>query len=236
MGAIEATQAAAFQNQQMRSQQLQAQLLQSAGMQGVIGDNGEYMNADGTPINWKQVGLSTAGDPGVWRNIALFAGGGALAGGSAGLGIGAIPGAAIGAAIGVGVAIRSNVKSQKTDTMAAQKIVLTQGQTNLNRLILLMQADPANAPLYIDGYNQQMNKIAEAYSNLKADASNNLNLIVEQDGTTQLARFEAFYSPGGARDYYNQKMQLAIAAPNAQQALTELAISQQNIEGENELQ
>jgi hypothetical protein len=174
----------------------------------------------------------TAGDASTWKTIATFAGGGALAG-SAVPGLGTVAGLIIGAAIGVGSSILSNIKSQKADNMAAQKLTLTQGQANLNKLILLAQVDAGNSQKYVDGFNAQLDKISEAYANLKADASSNLNLMVEQDGTTQLARFDSFYGEGGAYGYYKQKMANALVAPNSQMALQELAIAQQSIGDES---
>lgn len=222
------------QQQQLASQELAQQLASSAGIAiSGVDSQGNYLDSKGMPINWKEVGLSTVGDPNAWTKI-----GGAIAAGAVGgsfiPGIGNIAGAILGAAVGVGASVLSNVRAQKADNLNTQKLILTQGQSNLNKLTLLVQADPARAPEYIDSFNQQLDNIAQAYANLKADASSNLNLIVEQDGSTQLARFQSFYSQGGGYDYYTAKMQNAVITPNAQAALAELAVVQQSIGSENE--
>lgn len=218
--------------EQQRQQQIAAQLGQTP--QPVISQPMQQVDANGVPIDWKQVGLSTAADPGVWTRAATFAAAGAVAGGTAGLGIGAVPGALIGFGIGIAASVMSNIKSQKTENIQSQRLVLTDGQANLNYLALLAQADPQNSDKYVDSFNEQLDRIAEAHANLKADTMSNLNLMVEQDGTKELQRFENFYAAGGRYDYYKQKMQNALIAPNPEQAIMELSIVQQSIAEEEE--
>lgn len=215
---------------QQQAEMLASQIAQSSGIQGIQKDiNGNFIDGNGTPINWKQVGYATAADKSAWTTIGTLAAGGAYLGSLAAPGAGTVIGIIGGALLGLGVSTLSNIRSQKSDNLQAQKISLTNGQTNLNKLTLLVQADPARAPEYIDGFNAQLDKIAQAYANLRADASSDLNLITAQDGTTELARFANFYAQGGAAEYYKQKMALAIAAPNSQAALMELAVVQQSI-------
>ena len=226
----------AQQQAQMQQQQLMQQLAGSAGIQGMQQDiNGNYVDAKGAPIDWTQVGLSTAADKGAWATIGGLAGAGAVLGGTAGLGFGAVPGAIGGALLGIGVSILGNIKQQKGENIGGYKSELTDGQKYLNQLTLLVQAHPENAQNYIDGFNLQMDKIEEAHAKLYAEATSNLNAVVEQDATRELARFDNFYSPNGGRDILKMKMQNAIMAPNAQNALAELAISQQSIGDEEGL-
>jgi hypothetical protein len=247
----------AQQQAQARQQMLAQQLAQRAGIQlGGQDAQGNYIDSNGAPMDWKQVGLSTAADKSAWATIGGLGASGGVLGGSIGaaLGAGAATGAAVGTAaapftlgtsvlagiavgalLGVGISVLSNIKQQKAENIAGYKSELTDGQKYLNQLTLLVQAHPENAQNYIDGFNLQMDKIAEARAKLYAEATSNLNAVIEEDATRELARFDNFYSPNGGRDILRMKMQNAILAPDAQKALTELAISQQSIGDENEL-
>lgn len=209
--------------QQIQSEQLQSQLgqIQYDQFGNIIAPGA----GEGIPIDYKQVALSNV------PNIITRGLTGAVAGAVVGAptGVGAPIGAIAGFVAGVVSGVFSNINSQKADNIGAQKLILTEGQRNLNYFAMLAQVDQANADKYIDGFNQQLSNIAEAYSNLQADTRSNLNLMVAQDGTRELQRFANFYATGGGYEYYTQKMRYAITNPNAQQALIELSAIQQSI-------
>jgi hypothetical protein len=179
----------------------------------------------------KQLALSSAVEPSTYKTTGAFAAGGAMVG-SVIPGIGTVVGAVAGGLIGLGVSLMDNIKAQKTDTLAAQRIVLTDGQRNLNQLALLVQVDRNNSEKYIEAWNEQNNKMIKAWSQLKADTRTNLNLMVNKDGAKELQRFEDYFN-GGGYALAKQKMQNAIIAPNDAMAAQELMLSQQTIGGEN---
>jgi hypothetical protein len=220
------------QEQEQKQAELQAQLAQSER----AAELGRVQEGTGSELDIKQVGASLL-DPNNIKNTALTTIGGALAAAKIGALVGTpagpagtIAGAVAGLGFGVLIGVLDNIKKQKTDNLAEQKLVATQGAQNLNMMILGLQADPQNAEKYIDGYYQQKENIYRAYSNLKADTSSNLNLMLEQDGTRELARFELLLGKGGRLEYYDQKLQLALGNPNKEQALIELAMTSQSIE------
>ena len=164
------------------------------------------------PIDWKQVGLGTLTDPRTFKDIGVSAAAGAYTGGklSGGNPIGIKAGAIIGGASSIYTAIMQNIQDQKTDTLAAEGSVLTDGKPNLNQLPTLIQNDPDNAEMYLEMYNDQLVKIAQAETNLRRDVSTNLNLALSLDGTRQLQRFENFYASGGSKELADAKLNRAL--------------------------
>jgi hypothetical protein len=160
------------------------------------------------PIDWKQVGLSTITDPRTLKAVGTGIVGGALVGSPTG--IGAIAGGGIGGIVGISSAIMQNIQDQKTDNIKAQELTLTDGKTNLNQIANLIQQDPENAEMYLEMYNDQLVKIAQAETNLRRDVSTNLNLALSLDGTRQLQRFENFYARGGSKELSDAKLNRAL--------------------------
>ncbi len=193
-----------------------------------------------TPVDMKQLGLSVATDPSVIRSmgagvgVGLMVKKGAAAGGIMGGPWGAVIGAVGGLAIGVLASVQNNIKSQKRDNLAAQRAVLTDGITNLNQLISLMNIDPVNAELYIEAMNQQLNNIEQAHSQLKIDTQSDLNLALSQDGTRELQRYENFYAMGGGFDVITAKAQVALASPDPETGMRGLLMSSDELEGGQE--
>lgn len=230
---------AAEAGQEFRQQERAAQLSQQIGAPGQVGVMGAGQPSS---IDWRQVGLSAISDPSTIRDLGMGIGGGIIAGSvTAGASAGAIGGpagvalgAAGGLALGLYSSIMRNINSQKSGILSAQKSTLTDGRQNLRRLTQAANLDPGNADLYIQAFNMQLDKIGQAYSQLKIDTQTDLNLALSKDGTREIQRFKNFYAPGGAKDYYSDKMRVAIEAPDPQMAISGLMMSQENLGAQNE--
>jgi len=145
-------------------------------------------------------------------NVVPGVAGGATVGAVAGGGIGAIPGALAGGVGGFLVGIRSSIKSQQQGKITAGAQALADGQANLNNLIRLTNADPANADEYQRLFNEQLSYIERDYGILKLDTESFLKDISGADGTPELANYQRFYDI--QRDSYINKMNQAIITPN----------------------
>jgi len=141
------------------------------------------------------------------------AAGGAAIGAIGGGGVGAIPGAAIGAVGGLLTGffngVRSNIKSQQSGQIQSTTKVLSSAKTNMRQLAILAAQDPANAPSYVEAYNQQLAQVYRAQAKLKLETAGNLNKFMD-DGTTQLADFDLFIQAGGIADLYRQKLEVSL--------------------------
>lgn len=224
------------QEEQAKAQQ-RAQLLGQIGASPQLSGqmSAEQMGITSpTDIDWGQVFMRTISDPQFVRDIAMGAVGGGLVVGTAGAAVGAIPGALIGAGVGIYSSVMRNIQAQKSDNLSAQRDVLERGQTNINQLISLMNMDPDNSYLYVQAMNEQLGVISKSYSQLKYDTSTDLNLALGLDGTKELAKYEMFYSAGGAYDYLTTRAQVALASPNMETGMRGLIMSQGGISTENE--
>lgn len=132
-------------------------------------------------------------------------GAGAVATGGVGAAPAAVIGAVSGFVSGLASSMISNFKSQRTDTINAQKRVLDEGKQNLNDWATLAASDPANRATYLNNFNLQLAQIDEAYRQMKLDTSQDLTKF--NTAIPDLAEFEAFYSNGGERDALIREMQ-----------------------------
>lgn len=193
-----------------------------------------------TPLDWNQAALSSINVGTLTKTVggaiggaAISAKAGALLGTAIAPGVGSAIGAGAGLALGIGMSVYKNIKQQKSEDITAQTYTISQGSRNLNKIVSLVNVDPANAPYYMDLYNQQMNKISQSYSQLKLDTSSDLNLMLSEDGTTALVKYEGFYAPGGMKDYYDAKMREAVLTPNPNAPFQTLLMSEEELIGEN---
>ena len=191
--------------QLMQQQQAELQAQQLARQVGQF----QQLGVEPTGLDVGQA--ATQGIVGAIPRALSFAATGAAAGalgGSAFAGVGAVPGAIIGAVggfvSGITSSMISNFKSQRTDTINAQKRVLVEGKQNLNDWATLAAADPANRSLYIKNFNQQLALIDQAYRQMKLDTSRDVAKF--ETALPDLAEFEAFYMAQGERDYLVAKM------------------------------
>ena len=150
--------------------------------------------------------------------------GGAAVGAVAG-GIGAVPGAVTGGTATFLAGIRSNIASQRRGQVQASKQGLSDGITNLRKLITAANSDPANVYEYLQMFNEQLSYIERDYGNLKLDTQGFLKDITGVDGTPELADFERFYDY--ERTILITSMQTAIINPNPN---LDLSLSQAGIE------
>ena len=179
--------------------------------QQLAGQVGQFQQLGVKPTGLDVGQAATQGIVGAIPRALSFAASGAAAGalgGSAFAGVGAVPGAIIGAVggfvSGITSSMISNFKSQRTDTINAQKRVLVEGKQNLNDWATLAAADPANRYLYIKNFNQQLALIDQAYRQMKLDTSRDVAKF--ETALPDLAEFEAFYMAQGERDYLVAKM------------------------------
>lgn len=195
-----------------------------------IGQEQQLPVSQGLGIDYGQAALQTGVGvaPAVATGAAGFLGTLGLASGAAGAG--AAAGTAAGAAalgistgglalVAAGIAAAavlipkyvSNIKKQRTDSVGAQKKVLTDGTKSLNNLIKLSKAtkDVEQRAQIIDAFNLQLSRIKQAQMQMQMDTKR--DALKFEDATEELQAFENFYSAGGARDYYMQAMNMAIA-------------------------
>ena len=211
--------------QLIQQQQAQFEAQQLAGQVGQF----QQLGVEPTGLDVGQA--ATQGIVGAIPRALSFAATGAAAGalgGSAFAGVGAVPGAIIGAVggfvSGITSSMISNFKSQRTDTINAQKRVLVEGKQNLNDWATLAAADPANRALYIKNFNQQLALIDQAYRQMKLDTSRDVAKF--ETALPELAEFEAFYMAQGERDYLVAKMYQSLGVmqdPDYSYQLQELA-------------
>ena len=202
--------------------QQREQLQQAQQAQRLVGQVGEFsqLPTENQPLqDWGQA--ASQGIVGAIPKALSYAVAGAgvgLAGGTAvapGIGTagGAVIGAVAGFVSGIASGMISEFKSQRTDTINAQKRVLDEGKQNLNDWATLAASDPANSAFYVNQYNLQLSQISQAYRQMKYDTQR--DLVQFEKALPDLAEFEAFYSTGGEMDTLNLKMQTALLSPSS---------------------
>jgi hypothetical protein len=195
------------------------------GMEGGMAGQGMYGGT--TPIDTRQAFLATFSDFGTYSKAVSQ--GGIAAAGTAYLGYGAAIGFVAGVALSLGNSVSDNIKTQRVGTASAYERTLTDGKTNLRKLTALINTDPTNADRYLELYNQQQMNIDKAYQQLKIDSASDLNLMLSEDGTRRLAKFESYYAPGGLREISDMNMALALSAPNQEKGMMDLMMIESSI-------
>lgn len=194
------------QQQQQQSQQLQGQVGQ---FQQLPISNAPILDT-GQAISQGIVGAIPRA-----LSFAVTGAGVGLTTGAVAAPAGATIGAVAGFVSGLASSIISEFKSQRTDTINAQKRVLDEGKQNLNDWATLAASDPANAAFYVNKYNLQLSQISQAYRQMKFDTQRDLAQF--EKAIPDLAEFEAFYSIGGEMQVLNLKMKNALLSPNSQE-------------------
>lgn len=204
--------------QLLQQQQIQAQNQQLAGQVGQF----TPLGVEPTDISQTELikqGFASA----IPRALSLAATGaalGAFGGGAAG-GIaapvtapaGAIIGGIGGFISGITGALISNYRSQRTDTVNAQKRVLDEGKQTLQDWVTLAKTDPTNRREYLANFNRQLALIDQAYRQMKLDTQR--DVLKFETAIPDLAEFEAFYNSQGERDFLVQEMRFALATPTS---------------------
>lgn len=160
-----------------------------------------------------------AGLVGTAPGIIAGAAGGLVTGATVGaLGgpIGAAGGAVLGA-IGGGIgtflsSVRGNLKAQQSGEYTADRQSLTRGLTALNMLITDTNQFPDHAPENILLFQGVLNDIDKAHAKTWKDSQEDLNRFLGNDGTPELARFEAFNTQ--LRQIYIQRFYAAVGNPD----------------------
>jgi hypothetical protein len=206
-------------NQQATSQQMQQQIEANAGLIDQVGNSPMGNQPQATDFSQSKAAFAaTAGSiPTILRNVGAAAGAGAL-GGSVIPGVGT----AVGAVALGGLALVASVyqgaissfKSQAGDVISSQNKVLSSGKQNLKKYVALIKADPVNADKYLQGYQQQKARIAEAHSKLKLDTERDSFKFLSKDGSLVLQSYDDFYSDGGYAQILDTNMQLALLGKN----------------------
>jgi len=75
-----------------------------------------------------------------------------------------------------------------------------------------MYTDPTYAAQGLTDFNYQMALMSRSYQETKLNDNAARNF--GKDATPELARFEIFYSPGGAAEQYIRDAQMALLNPN----------------------
>jgi hypothetical protein len=204
-----------FNGKFQQDQQAQMQAQQQAQLQQQVGQINPLTPNATTPIDGGELvgaGLQKGVIGGITGAGAVAGGALALAGAGATVGsavpiAGTLIGAGIGLVAGIAVGVFNNIKKQKTDTISAQNTVLTNGKTNLAKLIALAKAEPRidKKQEYVDQFNTQIYLIKKAQSQMIKDT--NADLFKFDDAKVDLQKFENFYAPGGGYDTYTQRMQ-----------------------------
>ena len=175
----------------------------------------------GTPVGIEQgtdIGEAiTAGlmkDPaGTLKDVAYGAVGGAVVGGKVGAvggPWGAVGGAALGAAVGIWRGIQGNIEEQQKGQVGAIMVDYNQGLRNLRTLAMLATTYPEHAQEFVEDFNTQKYLIMQAHANLKAETDENLEKYIE-DGTVNLAKFDAVLAPNGLIGTYEIRLNLALS-------------------------
>lgn len=189
------------------------------------GQVGQYEQAGISPtsLDWGEAGIEgvVSGIPNALKWV-----GGAMAGGAfigAGLGMtggAAAPltvplGAVIGAVLGLGASISSSfissLKSQRREITANQKIVLTDGKTNLQDSVTFAASNPAYRKQALERFNTQIRLIDKAYRQIQLDTTR--DILKFESSEDAMGDFNVFYMPGGERDILVAEMDAAMAAP-----------------------
>ena len=198
----------------------QQQLAQQAGAIGQVGNIGQLQDA---PVDIGQA--ATAGlvgnVPGLIKNVGTGVAGGFIAGGPALAVVGGIGGAIK----SIWGGVQSNIEGQKKGEIAASVDVLGVAKTNMRQLAMLASQDPANAPQYIQAYNDQLTQVHKAYRQIKIETDENLDKYIE-DGTDILSDFDLFLREGGTADIYGTKLRIALSS-NTPIPLTEADFPEQ---------
>lgn len=211
--------------------QQKIQRLMQAAQAGLITQE-EMQAIGGADIDWGQaLGAGGVGVvPGLVGGVGTAIGAGLLgaaAGGKIGAtvgSVGGVPGAlalgAIGALGGFLIAMKGNLASQQRGEYTADKEILRKAQTALTGYITLVNQDPSQAPMAIEGFYTTLNAVDMAYVKTYRDSQEDLNRWLGNDGTPEIAKFMAFNNY--LRPMYEQRFQAALGSPNSEQAaLTE---------------
>lgn len=135
------------------------------------------------------------------------------AGTAAGAGAGAAIGAVSGFVAGISSSMISNFKSQRKDTINAQKRVLDEGKQTMKDWATLAEADPVNKQIYLSEYNKVAAQIDQAYRQMILDT--NKDVAKFETALPDLAEFEAFYAAGGEKDTLDQEMRNSLLVPGS---------------------
>lgn|SRR3990167_5683680 len=144
------------------------------------------------------------------------AAGGAAVGAAVGSvvpGVGTVIGAVVGAGVGAFIkGFTSELKENAEENIQVQADTLIKETKNLRLLIVDAKTDPERA---LNAFNDRLNAIDFARSNLKKESQKDLNKFLSADTRTQMADFDRFYSPGGLRDIYVSRMQAVFLNPRS---------------------
>lgn len=247
-GSIEQTD---FLAQQDLLAQEEAARAQIAGQAGLLDQQGQVAGADMggqmgaqdesgifgfsfAGLDSKQTFLSAISSPSTISKVGSF--GIAAAWGLKGTAVGGPWGAVLGAAAGLAFGLysesRRNIAVQKKDDMASYSKVLNDNKENLERVVTLINMDPANAGKYLESRQDFLNRIHGAHSDLKFDMQNNLNLALSEDGTRTMQEYTNFLSPGGRLELNEHRIRAALNNPNMDLALQSLLLSEDTLNGE----
>ena len=213
-------QEAAILKQQEAEQKMQIQQENAQLAQGVLGVPPITETPQASPFDISQTALRgvSSAIPSIITNVGTGAAIGAGVGAAGGAGVGAVPGAIIGGVAGLikGVwqGVQGSLAQQASDNIQAQSKTLSDGKSNLKRLISLAKADPVRADVYLSAYQQQKAQIAESYGKLKLETERDLYKFLGKDGSTALKAYASFYSNGGLAEIYDTNMQLALLGKN----------------------
>jgi len=98
----------------------------------------------------------------------------------------------------------SSYKEQRREMAENPNMVLTDGKSNLMDAVSFAAGDPANRPLAVAQFNQQLALIDQAYRQLKLD--NSRDILRFENNIDKVVDFEFFYSEGGERDQLRNMM------------------------------
>jgi len=183
-------------------------------IQRIIGQIGEGVEV---PVGTEQkIDVGEAITAGLARGLpstAVGIGTAALAGtkiGAAGGPWGMAAGAALGAAYGIWRGIQGNIEQQQKGQVGAIMVDYNQGLRNLRTLAMLATTYPEHAEGFVEDFNTQKYLIMRAHANLKAETDENLEKYIE-DGTVNLAKFDAVLAPNGLIATYETRLGLALS-------------------------
>jgi hypothetical protein len=212
--------AAQAQEQRLQHEQLMREG-QALAMQ--VGDPAMMMEAQATPIDLGQAaGAGVVGGLlGSSGMAAAFALGGAALGSAVAPGVGTVGGAVAGAKLGVFLGAlsgfiagaRSNIAGEMAGSISASSVTQRNIETRLRAIVTDTNRNPQNAAENLQMYNYLMSQMDNEHKKLKLETSRDLNKWLGKTGTTELQRYQNFYMPGGAKDYYARQMQQALINP-----------------------
>jgi len=203
---------------------------------------GKEITGMDTSIDWGQTMRFAATNPSTFASAIQYGGavyGGAAVAAKTGAKVGSlagpkgiIAGAVLGFALGVYRQVHTNIRSQRSDHIGAISSTRSDAERNLRRLVMLANMDKDNAEKHVDDFNDQLNRMDQAYSDLRILTQQDLSLALGEDGTRELQRFANFNAPGGSRVIWQRRMAKAIDAPDPTIAMQMLMSDEDLIGGE----